>query len=92
MARAVADVLEQGGTLMVEAGTGTGKTLAYLVPALAAGRRVVISTGTRNLQDQIYTKDIPFLRERAGLEVSACVMKGRENYLCRYRLAEEVAY
>jgi ATP-dependent DNA helicase DinG len=88
MAAAVAGVLEHGGTLMVEAGTGTGKTLAYLVPALATGRRVVVSTGTRNLQDQIYTKDIPFLRERAGFEVSACVMKGRENYLCRFRLAE----
>jgi len=88
MAAAVAGVLEGGGTLVVEAGTGTGKTLAYLVPALATGRRVVVSTGTRNLQDQIYTKDIPFLRGRAGFEVSACVMKGRENYLCRYRLAE----
>jgi ATP-dependent DNA helicase DinG len=88
MAQAVARVLDRGGTLVVEAGTGTGKTLAYLVPALATGRRVVVSTGTRNLQDQIYTKDIPFLRERAGCEISACVMKGRENYLCRYRLAE----
>ena len=77
---------EQG--VLVCAPTGTGKTLAYLVPALATGRRVVVSTGTRNLQDQIYTKDIPFLRERAGLEISACVMKGRENYLCRYRLDE----
>jgi ATP-dependent DNA helicase DinG len=88
MALAVAGVLAEGGTLMVEAGTGTGKTLAYLVPAVATGRRVVVSTGTRNLQDQIFTQDIPFLRERAGLEISACVMKGRDNYLCRYRLAE----
>ena len=88
MAEAVASTLANGGTLMVEAGTGTGKTLAYLVPALATGRRVVISTGTRNLQDQIYTKDLPFLRDAAGLEVSATVMKGRENYLCRYRIEE----
>jgi ATP-dependent DNA helicase DinG len=88
MARAVTRTLETGGLLMIEAGTGTGKTLAYLVPALAAGRRVVISTGTRNLQDQIHDHDIPFLRERLGLRVSACVMKGRENYLCRFRLAE----
>lgn len=87
MSGAVAATIEHGGRLMVEAGTGTGKTLAYLVPALAAGRRVVVSTGTRNLQDQIYEKDLPFLREM-GLEFSACVMKGRENYLCRYRMAQ----
>ncbi len=88
MARAVADLLEHGGRLMVEAGTGTGKTLAYLVPAIESGRRVVVSTGTRNLQDQIFTQDLPFLRDRAGLEVSATLMKGRENYLCKYRLAQ----
>jgi len=88
MAQAVARTLEQGGTLMVEAGTGTGKTLAYLVPAVSCGRRVIVSTGTRNLQDQIHTKDIPFLRDAAGLEVSACLMKGRENYLCRYRMEQ----
>jgi len=88
MAESVAEVLQQGGTRMIEAGTGTGKTLAYLVPALSTGRRVIISTGTRNLQDQIYTQDLPFLREQAGFDVSACVMKGRENYLCRYRMAQ----
>lgn len=88
MAESVAEVLQRGGTRMIEAGTGTGKTLAYLVPALSTGRRVIISTGTRNLQDQIYTQDLPFLREQAGFDVSACVMKGRENYLCRYRMAQ----
>jgi ATP-dependent DNA helicase DinG len=88
MAALVDRVLRDGGRAMVEAGTGTGKTLAYLVPALASGRRVIVSTGTRNLQDQIWDKDLPFLRERAGVDVSACVMKGRENYLCRYRLAQ----
>lgn len=88
MAGAVERTLREGGTLMVEAGTGTGKTLAYLVPAARLGRRVVVSTGTRNLQDQIIGKDIPFLRDDAGQEISACLMKGRENYLCRYRLAE----
>ena len=87
MARAVAQALASGGELLVEAGTGTGKTLAYLVPAILSGRRVVISTGTRNLQDQIDGRDLPFLRERAGLEVRSCVMKGRDNYLCIYRLA-----
>lgn len=88
MARAVERTLGEGGSLMIEAATGTGKTLAYLVPALASGRRVVVSTGTRNLQDQIFGNDLPFLRDRAGLAVSACIMKGRENYLCRYRTAQ----
>jgi ATP-dependent DNA helicase DinG len=88
MARAVAATLASGGNLMVEAGTGTGKTLAYLVPALLSGRRIIVSTGTRNLQDQIYNVDLPFLRERVGMEFTACVMKGRDNYLCRYRMAE----
>ncbi|HXV75322.1 MAG TPA: ATP-dependent DNA helicase, partial [Candidatus Polarisedimenticolaceae bacterium] len=88
MAERVERVFARGGTLLIEAGTGTGKTLAYLVPAIAAGDRVVISTGTRNLQDQILEKEIPFLRETLGVEFTACVMKGRENYLCRYRLGQ----
>jgi ATP-dependent DNA helicase DinG len=88
MAQAVAEVLEHGGRLMVEAGTGTGKTFAYLIPILESGRRVIVSTGTRNLQDQIFHKDLPFLRDGAGLSVSACLMKGRDNYLCRYRFAQ----
>jgi len=87
MSSAVAQTLEEGGVLMVEAGTGTGKTLAYLVPALASGKRVIISTGTRNLQDQIYTKDLPFL-EKMGLQTRACMMKGRDNYLCRQRFGQ----
>jgi ATP-dependent DNA helicase DinG len=87
MAAAVARTLADGGRLMVEAGTGTGKTFAYLIPAIASGRRVIVSTGTRNLQDQIFRKDLPFLSERAGMKVSACLMKGRDNYLCRYRFA-----
>jgi ATP-dependent DNA helicase DinG len=88
MAAAVARVLEHGGTLMVEAGTGTGKTFAYLIPILESGRRVIVSTGTRNLQDQIFRKDLPFLRDQAKLSVSACLMKGRDNYLCRYRFGQ----
>jgi len=88
MAEAIGRTFERGGTLMVEAGTGTGKTLAYLVPAIESGRRVIISTGTRNLQDQIFEKDLPFLRDKLGLEFSACLMKGRDNYLCRYRLGQ----
>ncbi len=85
MAEAVSRALEGGGALMVEAGTGTGKTLSYLVPAIEAGRRVVVSTGTKNLQDQIWGQDLPLLRDRAGLDAPACLMKGRENYLCRSR-------
>ncbi len=85
MAAAVAQVLETGGVLLAEAGTGTGKTLAYLVPALLSGQRVLISTGTRNLQDQIYYKDLPALGDALGVEVRATYMKGRGNYLCRHR-------
>jgi ATP-dependent DNA helicase DinG len=85
LAAAVARTIETGGTLVAEAGTGTGKTLAYLVPAVLAGRRVLISTGTRNLQDQIFYKDIPALARATGLEIRAAYMKGRTNYLCRHR-------
>ena len=85
MAEAVARVFENGGTLMTEAGTGTGKTLAYLVPAVLAGRRVLISTGTRTLQDQIFHKDLPALAEALGREIRASYMKGRSNYLCLHR-------
>jgi len=88
MAAAVAQTIAAGGRLLVEAGTGTGKTLAYLAPAILAGRRVVVSTGTRNLQDQVFRNELPFLRERAGLRFTACLLKGRDNYLCRYRLAQ----
>lgn len=88
MAGAVARTLADGELLMVEAGTGVGKTLAYLVPAIADGRRVVVSTGTRNLQDQIHGRDLPLLRERLGFDVRAVVMKGRDNYLCRTRFAQ----
>jgi ATP-dependent DNA helicase DinG len=87
LARHVAATLEEGGVLVAEAGTGTGKTLAYLVPAALAGRQVLISTGTRNLQDQIFYKDIPALARALGREVRATYMKGRTNYLCRHRFA-----
>ena len=88
LAEAVGRTLDDGGILLAEAGTGTGKTLAYLVPALASGRRVIVSTGTKNLQDQIVRQDLPLLAEKAGLDLNAAVLKGRENYLCRYRFAE----
>ncbi len=86
MAAAVETILSGGGTLVVEAGTGTGKTYAYLVPALLAGRRVMISTGTRHLQDQLYHRDLPLLRQALQIPVKTALLKGRSNYLCHYRL------
>src|SRR5712692_9960748 len=90
MAEAVMRAFEQKGHLIVEAGTGTGKTLAYLVPAIAAacgsGARVVISTGTKNLQEQLMEKDIPFLQNVLPRKFRAACMKGRNNYACLYRL------
>jgi ATP-dependent DNA helicase DinG len=86
MAAAVARVFERGGVLLAEAGTGTGKTLAYLVPAILSGQRVLISTGTKNLQEQIFFKDIPALRRALDVSFSATYMKGRANYLCLHRL------
>jgi ATP-dependent DNA helicase DinG len=86
MAVAVARVLEQGGVLLAEAGTGTGKTLAYLIPAILSRQRVLVSTGTKNLQEQIFFKDIPSLKEALGVSFTATLMKGRANYLCVHRL------
>jgi ATP-dependent DNA helicase DinG len=85
LAAAVAKVLSDGGMLLAEAGTGTGKTLAYLLPAVELGRRVVVSTGTRNLQEQLLGKDIPILARALGRDLSVAVMKGRGNYLCLMR-------
>ncbi len=86
MAEAVAAALEEGDTLVVEAGTGTGKTYAYLIPALLSGARVIISTGTRHLQDQLYHQDLPVVRQALNAPVRTALLKGRGNYLCRYRL------
>ena len=86
MALAVAETFGEGGVLLAEAGTGTGKTLAYLVPAILSRQRVLVSTGTKNLQEQIYFKDLPVLREALGIPFKAAYMKGRANYLCLHRL------
>ena len=91
MATAVTDALEQRRALLVEAGTGTGKTFAYLVPALLAGRRVLVSTGTRTLQDQLYAKDVPLVAGALGSPARVALLKGRSNYLCTYRLKRQVA-
>ena len=88
MAAAVAEVFANGGVLLAEAGTGTGKTLAYLVPAILSRQRVLVSTGTKNLQEQIFFKDLPILRESLGVPFSATYMKGRGNYLCLHRFAD----
>ena len=85
MAKAVEQALSERRHLIVEAGTGTGKTLAYLVPALRTGQRVIVSTGTKALQDQLYFRDIPFLESLLG-DLRVCYMKGRANYLCRHKL------
>jgi ATP-dependent DNA helicase DinG len=85
MADAVAAVFADGGVLLAEAGTGTGKTLAYLVPAIFSRQRVLISTGTKNLQEQIFYKDLPVLRDSLGVNFKATYMKGRGNYLCLHR-------
>jgi ATP-dependent DNA helicase DinG len=85
MAEAVESAIENRQHLIVEAGTGTGKTLAYLVPIIRSGQRVVISTGTKNLQEQVFFKDIPFLKKLFP-DIRATLMKGRQNYLCRQKL------
>lgn len=87
MAEAVAAALDEGRHLMVEAPTGTGKTLAYLLPALTSGRKVIVSTATRHLQDQLYSKDVPLVRSAMERPLKVSLLKGRSNYLCLHRLA-----
>src|SRR5579864_3831097 len=90
MAQAVEQALEEKRHLIVEAGTGTGKTLAYLLPVIRSGKRVIISTGTKNLQEQLFYKDVPFLEQALYSDgegrLNVCYMKGRSNYLCRKKL------
>ena len=90
MAQAVEQALEERRHLIVEAGTGTGKTLAYLMPVIRSGKRVLISTGTKNLQEQLFYKDVPFLEQalfpNGDSKLRVCYMKGRSNYLCRKKL------
>src|SRR5580658_3195671 len=86
MAEAVESAIADKRHLIVEAGTGTGKTLAYLVPALLSGQRIIVSTGTKNLQEQLFFKDIPFLQEHFARPLKVCYMKGRNNYACRQKI------
>jgi len=91
MAEAVATAIDARSRLVVEAGTGTGKTFAYLIPVLFSGAKVIVSTGTRNLQDQLFHRDLPLLAGLVGHPVRIALLKGRSNYLCRHRLALAVA-
>jgi ATP-dependent DNA helicase DinG len=86
MAEAVESALADKRHLIVEAGTGTGKTLAYLVPALLSGKRIIVSTGTKNLQEQLFFKDVPFLQQHFDRPLNVCYMKGRNNYACRQKI------
>src|SRR5258708_17332134 len=86
MAAAIHDAIERTGVLVAEAGTGTGKTFAYLVPALLAGGKVIVSTGTKTLQDQLYDRDLPAVREALACGTTAALLKGRANYVCLYRM------
>ena len=88
LAQAVEAILLEGGMLIGEAGTGVGKTVAYLVPAITSGLKVIISTGTRHLQDQLFFSDLPLVRRALRSDVKVALLKGRGNYLCRHRLAQ----
>jgi ATP-dependent DNA helicase DinG len=88
MAELVEEAFRNKRHLLVEAGTGTGKTLAYLIPAIRSGRRVVISTATKSLQEQLFTKDVPFVQKHFAPELKVAVMKGRSNFLCRQKVQQ----
>ena len=88
MAEAVREAIDSASVLVAEAGTGTGKTFAYLVPALVAGGRVIVSTGTKTLQDQLFHRDLPRVRDVLGLPVRIALLKGRANYVCQHHLGE----
>jgi ATP-dependent DNA helicase DinG len=90
MSRAVAEAIEARSALIVEAGTGTGKTFAYLVPALLSGGKVIVSTGTKTLQDQLFDRDIPTVRKALRTSVSVALLKGRANYVCHYHLERQL--
>ena len=91
MALSVGRILAQSGVFICEAGTGTGKTFAYLVPALLSGQKIIISTGTKNLQDQLFHRDLPLIRDALALPTNVALLKGRANYLCPHRLENTLA-
>ncbi len=87
LAEAIDNTLLEGGTLIGEAGTGVGKTFAYLVPAILSGLKIIVSTGTRHLQDQLFYNDLPLVRRALRSDINVALLKGRSNYLCRHRMA-----
>src|SRR5258706_14453193 len=91
MAEKIEATIDRAGVFIADAGTGTGKTFAYLVPALRSGGKVIISTGTKTLQDQLYHRDIPTVVPPLGIPVSTALLKGRANYVCLHHLEEAVA-
>jgi len=86
MSEAIGEAIENTAVLVAEAGTGTGKTFAYLVPALLAGGKVIVSTGTKTLQDQLFDRDLPAVRAALASGATIALLKGRANYVCLYRL------
>src|SRR5437588_11137470 len=90
MAQAIGEAIESTGVLVAEAGTGTGKTFAYLVPALLCGGKVIVSTGTKTLQDQLFDRDLPAVRAALTSAATVALLKGRANYVCLYRLRRAV--
>lgn len=92
MAQATRTVIDEGGCLVAEAGTGTGKTMAYLVPAILSGKKIIVSTATKTLQDQLFRKDLPLVRGALGKPIRTALLKGRSNYLCVYRLDHALGF
>ncbi|MBP7526200.1 MAG: ATP-dependent DNA helicase, partial [Propionivibrio sp.] len=91
MAERIAAAIAANSVLVAEAGTGTGKTYAYLVPALLSGGKVIVSTGTKNLQDQLFSRDIPTVRKVLGAPIQIALLKGRANYVCHYHLERAIS-
>ena len=91
MAQAVSDIISDRGELVVEAGTGTGKTYAYLAPALRSGKKVIISTGSKALQDQLYSRDLPTIARALDFKGRLALLKGRSNYLCLERMEQQLS-
>lgn len=90
MAEAVSNAIKDSSQLVVEAGTGTGKTFAYLVPALLSGKKTIISTGSKNLQEQLFHRDLPLMTDALGFYGQVALLKGRSNYLCLDRLSRQM--
>src|SRR3982751_4321777 len=86
MAQAIGQAIEANSVLVAEAGTGTGKTFAYLIPALLSGGKVIVSTGTKTLQDQLFNRDLPAVRDALKVPVTVAMLKGRANYVCHFHL------